>query len=64
MKKKKNQDDFNTITNYLKETDLQELLLRFIEAKTGDEANIDILPMACYEIVEELENVLKEVLDI
>ena len=64
MKNKSIQDDFNTITNYLKETDLQELLLMFIEAKTGDQKKIDILPMAYFEIVEELENVLKEGLDI
>lgn len=61
MSKKINrQEEFNKLQTTLRGLTIQELLLLFIEAKTGSEEDIDKLPVSYLETIDELGDMLNE----
>lgn len=61
MSKKINrQEEFNKLQATLRGLTIQELLLLFIEAKTGSEEDIDKLPVRYLETIDELGDMLNK----
>ena len=61
MSKKINrQEEYNNLLVNLKDLNIQELLLLFIEAKTGSEEDIDKLPVRYLETIDELGDMLNK----
>ena len=61
MSKKINrQEEYNNLLVNLKDLNIQELLLLFIEAKTGSHEEIDNLPVTYLEAIDELGDMLNE----
>ena len=61
MSKKINrQEEFNQLQATLRGLTIQELLLLFIEAKTGSEDDIDKLPVRYLEAIDELGDMLNK----
>jgi|688.fasta_scaffold139903_3 hypothetical protein len=59
MSKQNNrQEDYNKLLATLRELSIEDLLLLFIEAKTGSQEDIDRLPVGYLETVEELGELL------
>jgi len=56
--KVKGQEEYNKLINTLRELTIEELLLLFIEAKTGDQDDIGRLPESYLETVSELGDML------
>lgn len=56
----KKQEEYNKLINTLRELSIEELLLLFIEAKTGSEEDIDNIPVRVLETVEELGDLLNK----
>jgi hypothetical protein len=56
----KGQEEYNKLINTLRELTIEELLLLFIEAKTGDQDYIGRLPENYSEKVEELGDMLNK----
>lgn len=54
------QEEYNKLINTLRELTIEELLLLFIEAKTGSQEDIDKLPASYLETVEELGEMLNK----
>ena len=54
----KDQERYNKLIATLRELTIDELLLLFIEAKTGSQDDIDRLPVAYLETVNELGDML------
>ena len=55
MSKQNNrQEEYNKLIATIRELSIEELLLRFIEAKTGSQEDIDRLPVSYIETVNEL----------
>jgi hypothetical protein len=52
------QEDYNKLLATLRELSIEDLLLLFIEAKTGSQEDIDRLPVGYLETVEELGELL------
>jgi len=52
------QDEYNKLLATLRELSIEELLLLFIEAKTGSQEDIDKLPVSYLETVNELGDML------
>jgi hypothetical protein len=52
------QDEYNKLLATLRELSIDELLLLFIEAKTGSQDDIDKLPLSYLQTVEELGDML------
>lgn len=55
------QDDYNKLLATLRELNIEELLLLFIEAKTGSQEDIDKLPVTYLETVNELGDLLNKI---
>jgi hypothetical protein len=55
---KKHQEDHNKLLATLRDLSIEDLLLLFIEAKTGSQEDIDRLPVGYLEAVEELGELL------
>ncbi len=55
---KKHQEDYNKLLATLRDLSIEDLLLLFIEAKTGSQEDIDRLPVGYLEAVEELGELL------
>jgi hypothetical protein len=61
MSKKVNrQEEYNKLINTLSELSIEELLLLFIEAKTGSQEDIDKLPVRYLETIAELGDMLNK----
>jgi hypothetical protein len=59
MSKQNNrQEEYNKLLTTLRELSIEELLLLFIEAKTGSQEDIDKLPVSYLETVNELGKLL------
>jgi len=59
MSKQNNrQEEYNKLLATLRELTIEELLLLFIEAKTGSQEDIDKLPVSYLETVNELGDML------
>jgi predicted transcriptional regulator len=59
MSKQNNrQEEYNKLLATLRDLSIQELLLLFIEAKTGSQEDIDKLPLDYLETVNELGELL------
>lgn len=59
MSKQNNrQEEYNNLIATLRELSIDELLLLFIEAKTGSQEDIDKLPVSYIETVNELGDIL------
>jgi hypothetical protein len=59
MSKQNNrQEEYNKLIATLRELSIEELLLLFIEAKTGSQEDIDRLPVSYIETVSELGDML------
>lgn len=54
------QEEYNKFIAALRELSIEELLLLFIEAKTGSQEDIDKLPVSYLETVEELGEMLNK----
>jgi len=52
------QEEYNKLLATLRELSIHELLLLFIEAKTGSQEDIDRLPVSYLETVNELGDML------
>lgn len=52
------QEDYNKLLATLRELSIEDLLLLFIEAKTGSQEDIDRLPLSYLETIEELGDML------
>jgi hypothetical protein len=52
------QEEYNKLLATLRELSIEELLLLFIEAKTGSQEDIDKLPVSYLETVNELGELL------
>lgn len=52
------QEEYNKLLSTLRELNIEELLLLFIEAKTGSQEDIDKLPVSYLETVNELGDML------
>jgi len=52
------QEEYNKLLATLRELSIEELLLLFIEAKTGFQEDIDKLPVSYLETVNELGELL------
>ena len=59
MSKQNNrQEEYNKLLATLRELSIEELLLLFIEAKTGSQEDIDKLPVAYLKNISELGDML------
>ena len=59
MRKHNNrQEEYNKLLDTLRELNIEDLLLLFIEAKTGSQEDIDSLPLSYLETIEELGDML------
>jgi len=59
MSKQSNkQEEYNKLIATLSQLSIEELLLLFIEAKTGSQKDIDKLPVSYIETVNELGDML------
>ena len=59
MRKHNNrQEEYNKLLDTLRELNIEDLLLLFIEAKTGSQEDIDRLPLSYLETIEELGDML------
>ncbi len=59
MSKQNNrQEEYNKLLATLRELSIEDLLLLFIEAKTGSQEDIDQLPVSYLETVNELGDML------
>ena len=58
--KVKGQEEYNKLINTLRELTIEELLLLFIEAKTGSYVDIDELPESYFEMINELGDMLNK----
>jgi uncharacterized protein YjbI with pentapeptide repeats len=54
------QKEYNKLINTIRELNIEELLLLFIEAKTGSQKDIDRLPISYLETVEGLGDMLNK----
>jgi hypothetical protein len=54
------QEDYNKFLATLRGLDIEDLLLLFIEAKTGSQEDIDRLPVTYLETVKELGDLLNK----
>lgn len=54
------QEEYNKLLSTLRELSIEDLLLLFIEAKTGSQEDIDKLPVGYIETVEELGEMLNK----
>ena len=54
------QEEYNKLLATLRELSIEELLLLFIEAKTGTQEDIDKLPVAYLETINELGDMLNK----
>lgn len=52
------QEEYNKLLDTLRELNIEDLLLLFIEAKTGSQEDIDRLPLSYLETIEELGDML------
>ena len=52
------QEEYNKLLATLRELSIEDLLLLFIEAKTGSQDDIDRLPISYLETIEELGDML------
>lgn len=57
-KQKKKQEEYDKLLTTLRELSIEDLLLLFIEAKTGSQEDIDKLPIKYFETLEELGDML------
>jgi hypothetical protein len=55
---KSKQAEYNKLLTTLRGLSIDELLLLFIEAKTGSQSDIDRLPVSYLQAVEDLGNML------
>ena len=55
------QEDYNKFLATLRGLDIEDLLLLFIEAKTGAQEDIDRLPVTYLETVKELGDLLNKI---
>ena len=56
--KNNRQEKYNRLLSTLRELNIEELLLLFIEAKTGSQEDIDKLPVSYLETVNKLGDML------
>jgi hypothetical protein len=62
MSKQNNgQEEYNKLLATLRELSIEELLLLFIEAKTGYQEDIDRLPVSYLETIEKLGDMLNKI---
>lgn len=52
-------NDYNNLLSRLREMDVEEMLLLYIEAKTGSQDDIDRLPVRITDAINELGEMLK-----
>jgi hypothetical protein len=56
----KRQEEYNTFIAQLRELNIEDLLLLYIEAKTGSQNDIDKLPVSLLGAIEELGDTLNK----
>ncbi len=56
----KRQEEYNKLIAQLRELNIEDLLLLYIEAKTGSQADIDKLPVRLLEAIEDLGDTLNK----
>ncbi len=54
------QEEYNKLIAQLRELNIEDLLLLYIEAKTGSQEDIDKLPVRLLEDIEELGDTLNK----
>lgn len=59
-KSKQLQEDYNNLMITLRGLNVEELLLLYIEAKTGTEKDIDNIPVSILDSINELEKLLSK----
>ena len=59
-KKEDRQEEYNKLIATLRELSIEDLLLLFIEAKTGSQEDVDKLPVSYLETIDELGDMLNE----
>ena len=59
-KSKQLQEDYNNLMITLRGLNVEELLLLYIEAKTGDQKDIDNMPVSILDSINELERLLSK----
>jgi hypothetical protein len=61
MSKQNNrQEEYSKLLATLRELSIEDLLLLFIEAKTGSQEDVDRLPVSYLETIEELGDMLNK----
>lgn len=56
----KRQDEYNKLIAQLRELNIEDLILLYIEAKTGSQQDIDKLPVSLLEAIEELGDTINK----
>jgi hypothetical protein len=59
-KNKQLQEDYNNLIITLRGLTIEELLLLYIEAKTGSERDVDNIPVSILDSIEELGELLNK----
>jgi hypothetical protein len=59
-KNKQLQEDYNNLIITLRGLTVQELLLLYIEAKTGSERDVDKIPVSILDSIDELGELLNK----
>jgi hypothetical protein len=59
-KSKQLQEDYNNLMITLRGLNVEELLLLYIEAKTGTEKDIDNIPVSILDSINELQRLLSK----
>jgi hypothetical protein len=59
-KNKQLQEDYNNLIITLRGLTVQELLLLYIEAKTGSERDVDNIPVSILDSIDELGELLNK----
>jgi len=54
------QKEYNIVINTLSRLDINELLCLYVTAKTGNEKDIDKLPVSILNSLDELDNLLNQ----
>lgn len=54
MNNNKKQNDYDQFIKTLSQLDVEELILLYIEAKTGDQRNIDQIPVSILNAINDL----------
>ncbi len=56
----KRQDEYNKLIAQLRELNIEDLILLYIEAKTGSQEDVDKLPVSLLEAIDKLGDTLNK----